>query len=113
MRTRAAIIIAACLAGLVGCAKERGPINRVQANALDKSFFVGPDLQDPRDDPEFYKRGTVVDVVYGAGQDGQHGYDECDHGHGQATGCAGAGPVGAGRVQHRARPGGQQCCQCW
>src|SRR5262249_55516824 len=59
---------AACLAG--GCARERPPINRVQANALAKSFFVGPDLQSTADDPEFYKRGTVVDVVYGAGQDG-------------------------------------------
>src|SRR6516162_6664174 len=55
---------------LVACAQERPPINRVQANALDKSFFVGPDLQSPADDPEFYKRGTVVDVAYGAAQDG-------------------------------------------
>src|SRR5262249_27588557 len=54
----------------VGCAEERPPINRVQANALDKSFFVGPDLASASDDPEFYKRGTVVDVVYGAAQDG-------------------------------------------
>src|SRR6516162_160822 len=54
----------------LGCAQERPPINRVQANALDKSFFVGPDLQSAADDPEFYKRGTVVDVAYGAAQDG-------------------------------------------
>jgi hypothetical protein len=65
-------ICVACLAGalLAGCAQERAPINRVQANALSKSFFVGPDLQSTADDPEFFKRGTVVDVVYGAGQDG-------------------------------------------
>ena len=54
------------LAGTGGCAKERAAINRVQADALDKSFFVGPDLQSTADDPEFYKRGTVVDVAYGA-----------------------------------------------
>src|SRR5215467_10837889 len=62
--------IAAVAAALVACAQERPPINRVQANALDKSFFVGPDLQSTADDPEFYKRGTVVDVAYGAAQDG-------------------------------------------
>src|ERR1022692_2399309 len=60
----------AVLATAAGCAKERAPINRVQADALDKSFFVGPDLQSTADDPEFYKRGTVVDVAYGAAQDG-------------------------------------------
>jgi hypothetical protein len=55
---------------MAGCASERPPINRVQADALDKSFFVGPDLQSTADDPEFYKRGTVVGVAYGAAQDG-------------------------------------------
>ncbi len=53
-----------------GCAEERDPINRVQPNALPKSFFVGANLQDTSDDPEFYMRNTVVDVPYGAGQDG-------------------------------------------
>lgn len=43
-----------------GCAEERAPINRVQANALDKTFFVGS-LADPADDPEFYWRNFVVD----------------------------------------------------
>ncbi len=43
------------------------PINRVQPNALAKSFFVGA-VGDPEDDPEFYYRPTVVDVDYGAGQ---------------------------------------------
>src|SRR5262245_6236231 len=51
-----------------GCAEEREPINRVQANALDKSFFVGADLASPKDDPEFYTAMTVVDVPYGADQ---------------------------------------------
>lgn len=67
----------AVLAGVVGlaavslgCSEQRAPVNRVQPDALDKSFFVGKDLQDPSDDPEFYARGTVVDVGYGAAQDG-------------------------------------------
>ncbi|AKT39783.1 hypothetical protein [Chondromyces crocatus] len=54
----------------VGCAEQRDPINRVQPNALAKSFFVGADLQSPDDDPEFYSRAMVVDVGYGASQDG-------------------------------------------
>jgi hypothetical protein len=53
----------------VGCAEERAPINRVQANALAKSFFVG-ELATPKDDPEFYMRTTMVDVDPGAGSDG-------------------------------------------
>ncbi len=44
-----------------GCAEERDPINRVQANALDKEFFVG-DLADPADDPVFFSRNFVVDA---------------------------------------------------
>jgi hypothetical protein len=54
----------------VGCAEERAAISRVQPNVLDKSFFVGADLASTSDDPEFYMRNTVVDVPYGAGQDG-------------------------------------------
>ncbi|MBK7583008.1 MAG: zinc-dependent metalloprotease [Myxococcales bacterium] len=54
---------------LAGCAEERAPINRVQADALAKSFFVG-EVGDPKDDPEFYMRVTVVDVDSGAGSDG-------------------------------------------
>jgi hypothetical protein len=56
--------------GAVGCAQERAPISRVQADALAKSFFVGMKLSDDSDNPEFYARGTVVDVGYGAAQDG-------------------------------------------
>src|SRR5262245_47612995 len=63
--------IAALLAFVaLGCAEERAPISRVQPNALAKSFFVGKNLESTADDPEFYKRGTVIDVGYGAGQDG-------------------------------------------
>ena len=57
------------LLGGASCASERPPINRVQANALKKSFFVGDDLADPSDNPEFYYRPTIVDVDYGATQD--------------------------------------------
>src|SRR5688572_4784524 len=51
--------------GLVGCAAERDPINRVQANAIPKSFFIGGNFQDTGDDPEFYARSMVIDVPYG------------------------------------------------
>jgi hypothetical protein len=54
---------------LASCAQERAPINRVQPDALDKAFFVGK-LDDDSDDPEFYKRGTIINVDYGASQDG-------------------------------------------
>lgn len=46
--------------GGVGCAEERDPINRVQADALAKSFFVG-NLKDQNDNPVFYWRNFVVD----------------------------------------------------
>lgn len=51
----------AALAG-AGCMEERDPINRVQANALPKTFFVGEQIADPADDPEFYWRNYVVDA---------------------------------------------------
>jgi hypothetical protein len=52
-----------------GCSEERSPINRVQADALAKTFFVG-DIQDPQDNPEFFMRVTVVDVAAGSNNDG-------------------------------------------
>jgi hypothetical protein len=55
------ILAAASIAlALSGCAEERKPINKVQANALDKRFFVG-NPTDPSDDPQFYWRNFVVD----------------------------------------------------
>ena len=51
---RTALLGAALVAVGTGCAEERDPINRVQANALAKSFFVGEDLLNPHDDPEFW-----------------------------------------------------------
>lgn len=56
--------------GAVGCAQEREPVNQVQRDALTKSFFVGPKLNDSADDPEFWAQGTLIDVGYGAAQDG-------------------------------------------
>lgn len=52
--------LAAAAAFAAGCAEERDPINRVQANALPKSFFVGADLRSPDDDPEFRMKGFTV-----------------------------------------------------
>lgn len=60
----------ALLTSLSGCASERAPINRVQPEALQKSFFVGASLTDDADDPKFYYRATVADVDYGAAQSG-------------------------------------------
>jgi hypothetical protein len=58
------------LATLSGCASERAPVNRVQPNALEKSFFVGESLTSDVDDPQFYYRPTVADVDYGASNGG-------------------------------------------
>jgi hypothetical protein len=55
---------------LSGCAEERDPVDRVQPLALEKSYFVGEDLQNATDDPEFWTQGTLIDVGYGAAQDG-------------------------------------------
>lgn len=46
---------------IAGCAEERDPINRVQSGALPKSFFLGPDLEDHRDDPEFRTKTFNID----------------------------------------------------
>lgn len=62
----AALVLAGAVIG--GCAEEREPINRVQANALKKNFFVGDDLKSAEDDPEFYTAVTVTDVPFGADQ---------------------------------------------
>lgn len=70
--TRALLLGAIGLAAgsTAGCAEERPAIMRVQPNALAKSFFVGMDLQGSQDDPEFYFQTTLIDVGYGAQQDG-------------------------------------------
>ncbi len=58
------------MSGAIGCAQERDPINRVQSDALQKSFFVGKDLVSQGDNPDFYANGTLLDIGYGATQDG-------------------------------------------
>jgi len=63
-------LVGAIVYSSVGCAQERPAINQVQPNALSKHFFVGADLSDPSDDPQFYMRNTVIDVPYGADQEG-------------------------------------------
>ena len=60
-RSLRALAIASFVIVSFGCAEEREPINKVQANALDKHFFVG-DPADPNDDPVFYWRNFVVDA---------------------------------------------------
>src|SRR5579864_1460765 len=68
---RLGVVLLGCLVGaeVFGCAQSRDPINRVQANALDKHFFVGPNLSNPSDDPEFYMGHRIIDEPYGVGQD--------------------------------------------
>ena len=50
---------------MIGCASERDPINRVQLNAIPKSFLVGSDYSNTQDDPEFYARSMLIQVPYG------------------------------------------------
>ncbi len=67
------VLVAVSLLGalvLASCAEERPPINRVQPYALKKSDFVGKDLKDPKDNPEFWTQATLIDVGYGAAQFG-------------------------------------------
>lgn len=52
-------LFAVCALG-TGCAQERDPINHVQPNVMSKHFFLGTDLSDASDDPEFYWRNYVV-----------------------------------------------------
>jgi len=68
MSTRRALIALFAGALLAGCAEERPTINRVQPYAMKKSFFVGPDLKDDKDNPEFWTQATLIDVGYGAAQ---------------------------------------------
>jgi hypothetical protein len=66
------LAVLACLVFAVaaGCAQQRDPINRVQALALSKHFFVGPNLSDSSDDPEFYMGNRIIDEPYGIGLNG-------------------------------------------
>jgi len=55
---------------LTGCPEERDPITRVQPYALKKAWFVGEDYRSTADDPEFWSQNTLIDVGYGAKQNG-------------------------------------------
>lgn len=62
IRKRYALLLTALgVSALIGCAVERPTINRVQPNALEKSFFIG-ELDTPGDDPVFLTRNFVVDA---------------------------------------------------
>jgi hypothetical protein len=63
-------IIVSLLGIFAGCAEERSPVDRVQPYALEKALFIGEDFNDPADNPEFWTQGTLIDVGYGAAQDG-------------------------------------------
>jgi hypothetical protein len=63
-----AALACVALSGPVGCAQQQPPINRVQALALSKHFFVGASLSDPSDDPEFYMGHRIIDEPYGVGE---------------------------------------------
>lgn len=60
-RQLARSIVALCALAATSCALERPTINRVQPNALSKSFFVGK-IQDANDNPLFLTRNFVVDA---------------------------------------------------
>jgi hypothetical protein len=61
MLARFGLLSLAATAALgAGCAQERDPINRVQANALPKAFFLGNDLKSADDDPEFRMKGYTI-----------------------------------------------------
>jgi hypothetical protein len=64
------VALAVLSALIFGCAEERPTINRVQPYALDKTHFVGQELQDAKDNPEFWTQATLIDVGYGAAQFG-------------------------------------------
>lgn len=57
----ARLFIGLSVLAIGSCAVERPAINRVQPNALDKSFFVGK-VTDSKDDPVFLTRNFVVDA---------------------------------------------------
>ena len=70
--TRTGIVCLSILASVAtmaaGCAEERDPINRVQTGALAKSFFVGADLKNPTDDPQFRMKAFNVGATVGQSQ---------------------------------------------
>ncbi len=53
-----------------GCAEPVDDIDRVQPFAMKKSDFVGANFLSTSDDPEFWTQATLIDVGYGASQNG-------------------------------------------
>ena len=84
-RTMGLMLLGAFAVGNADCAQERDPINRVQPMALNKHFFVGADLVDGRDDPEFYANNYVVDAPPSQGMIPVGTYDDVDRIHWEIT----------------------------
>ncbi|MDB4930173.1 MAG: hypothetical protein JWM10_2657 [Myxococcaceae bacterium] len=63
-RSRAvgALLLGGLAVGNADCAQERDPIDRTRPARVNKTFFVGENLQDARDNPEFYMNNFVVDA---------------------------------------------------
>ncbi len=70
MHCRLLLLSLSAVLWTAACAQERAPIDRVQPLALEKAFFVGKDLVSNKDNPEFYSQATLIDVGFGASQDG-------------------------------------------
>lgn len=63
--TRGAFVtlVSSVLGSSAGCAEERDPINRVQAGVVPKAFFLGANLEDYKDDPEFRTKAFNIDAA--------------------------------------------------
>ncbi|MEZ4408670.1 MAG: hypothetical protein R3A52_19690 [Polyangiales bacterium] len=64
--------------GNADCAQERDPIDRTQPGRVDKHFFVGANLRDSTDNPEFYVNNYVVDASGSNNMVPVGTYDEVD-----------------------------------
>ncbi len=84
-RTLGLMLLGALAVGNADCAQERDPINRVQPMAVNKHFFVGRDLVDGTDDPQFYSNNYVVDAPPSQGMVPVGTYDEVDRIHWEIT----------------------------
>jgi|GEM_PF-316524 len=61
-RALGALMLGGLAVGNVDCAQERDAIDRTRPARVGKTFFVGQNLQDARDNPEFYVNNFVVDA---------------------------------------------------
>ena len=63
-RTGLVVVVLAVMGGtgmVAGCAAERDPIDRTDPGVVDKTFFVGENLEDFHDDPEFRTKSYSID----------------------------------------------------